>query len=125
MADVTINPAPTPSEQLVAEAKREATITDARGRSIKLVRPGPLAQFRLVKLVGGDTAMNQVYMGMVMPLVFVQYIDGDIVPMPQTERELEALIERLGEDGIEAVMKGVVENFDQADAAKVRDEVKN
>lgn len=125
MADVTINADDAPSIQVVKEAKREATITDARGRSIKLVRPGPLAQFKLVKLVGGETALNQVYMGMVMPLIFVQLIDGDVAPMPQTERELEALIERLGEDGIEAVMKGVVEHFDQADAAKVRADVKN
>lgn len=125
MADISIDTDPTPSEQLVKEAKREATVTDARGRKIRLVRPGPLAQFNLVKLVGGAAASNQVYMGMILPLIFVQGIDEVLVSMPQTERELEALIERLGEDGITAVMEGVTKSFDAADQAKTQDAVKN
>lgn len=125
MAEVSINAAETPTEQLVREAKREAEVQDAKGRRLKLVKPSPLIQFKLVKMVGGEAAANQVYMAMVMPLIFVQQIDDALVPTPQTERELEALIERLGEEGIEAATMGVHEHFGGLDPAKLRDEVKN
>lgn len=124
MADVTINTDEAPSEQLVRQAKREAVVTDEKGRKIRLVRPGPLAQFNLVKLVGGEAAANSVYMGMTLPLIFVQAIDDALVPPPQTQRELEALIERLEDEGITAVMNGVAEHFGATDTAKAAEDVK-
>lgn len=104
----------TPSEELVKQAAGEYQITDARGRRITLKKPGVLGQFRLVKILG-ESAQNQVYVGMVLPLIFVSEIDGEPVHFPQSEREVDALIQRLDEDGITAVMNGVQEHFGQAD----------
>lgn len=109
---VTINE--TPSEQLVKDALKEVVVPDRRGRKIKLAKPSTLAQFRLVKVLGGEAAANQVYMGMILPLIFVTAIDDDPVYFPNNEREVDALIQRLDEDGIAAVAIGVQENWGEA-----------
>lgn len=105
----------TPSAQLIAQAAKEVIVTDSRGRSIKLRKPGVLAQFRLVEAVGPETAKNAVYMNMVMPIIYVAQIDGDPVSVPTTKREVEALIQRLDEDGVVVVSQGVQENYGQRD----------
>lgn len=67
-ARVTINE--TASEALVAAAAQEATVTDGTGRTIRLKKPGVLAQFRLVEALG-ESARNEVYLATVTPLIFV------------------------------------------------------
>lgn len=122
MTKVTVNP--TPSDEAVAKATAAVSVTDAGGRTIVLKKPGVLAQYRLVEMMG-DSAKNDVYMNMVLPLIFVTSIDGDPVAMPSTKRELEALIQRLDEDGIAAVVAGVQEHFGAPDPEKDKAAVKN
>lgn len=121
MAKITVNQ--TPSEQLVAAAVSEVVVKDEAGRSIKLKKPGVLSQFRLVKILG-DSAKNEVYVRMVLPLTYVVEIDGDAIMQPNSEREIDALISRLDDAGVAAVMEGVQENFGSANADEVREEVK-
>ena len=109
----------TPSEELKASARREATIADPTGRMIKLLKPSVIAQFDLIEALG-DTARNEVYMSMVLPLLFVASIDGTAVPRPSTKAELKALIQRLDEDGIQAVLEGVAKNFAAPDEAEAK-----
>jgi len=78
------------------------TVTDAKGRSITLKRPALLAQFRLVE-AAGDSATNAAYMNMIRPLLFVTAIDGDFVPAPASKVQIESLIQRVGEEGYEAI----------------------
>jgi hypothetical protein len=87
----------------------ENVVTDSRGRLIKLRKPSVLAQFKLVSLVGGEQAKNEVYMQMVMPVIYVTEIDGVAVFPPQTQAELNKIIERLDEDGLQAVGEGLQE----------------
>lgn len=117
---VSINP----TEQIIAKANAEEVVTDPKGRPIKLKKPGVLAQFRLVEALG-DTAQNAVYMGMVMPLIFVAEIDGDPVFPPNTKREVEALIQRLDTEGVNFVAQTVQEKFGQTDAEKDKAALKN
>jgi LDH2 family malate/lactate/ureidoglycolate dehydrogenase len=115
---------PTPAEQAVAKAAAEHVITDGKGRSIKLKRPGVLAQFRLIEALG-DTSKNEVYMNMVLPLIFVVEIDGDAVFQPNTKREVEALIQRLDEEGVAAVVSGVQEHFGASNPEADKQTLKN
>jgi hypothetical protein len=92
------------------------TVTDARQRKITLKKPSALAQYRIVE-VAGDAAANGTYMSMVLPLIFVVAIDDDPVLQPTSKLQLEALITRLDEDGISAVMQGVASEFGAAVAA--------
>ncbi len=103
---------PTASELVVAKAAESFDVEDARGRTITIRKPGVLAQFKLIEVLG-ETASNQTYVSMVIPLIYVSAIDGNpIVPMTR-KSEVEALIQRLDEDGLNAVMKGVTEHFNQ------------
>jgi len=118
MTKVTLtDPADNPAAA-IADVQR-VTVNDALGRAIMLRKPGVLAQFRLVEALG-QSAQNQVYMGMVLPLLFVGSIDGGAVVPPTTKGEVEALISRLDEAGIQAVMLGVQEHFAESDEDAMR-----
>lgn len=114
----------TPSQQLIAKADSAVVIETPNGFSVTLRKPGVLSQFRLVKMLG-DSAKNTTYVSMILPVTFVSHVNGLAVSM-NSEREIEALISRLDEDGIASVMQGVAEHFgSQADAESVKAEVKN
>lgn len=96
-----------PSKVLLAPA--ETTASDAAGRVIKLRRPGILAQYRLIEALGDAAAGNDTYVRMVMPILYVVQIDDDAVPPLRTKAEVEALIQRLDDHGMRAVMAGIGE----------------
>ncbi|MHB8914414.1 MAG: hypothetical protein ACYC4K_01225 [Thiobacillus sp.] len=112
-----------PSEQLIKQASAEVSVTDSKGRAIVLKKPGVLAQYRLIEVLA-DSAKNEVYMGMVLPLIYVASLDGVPVMQPANKREVEALISRLDEEGIAAVMEGVQSNFGRSDAEADKDALK-
>ncbi|MBV8656622.1 MAG: hypothetical protein JO142_02245 [Burkholderiales bacterium] len=97
----------TPSTEAVAAANRTVKVTDSRNREISLKKPGVLAQYRLVDLVGPDTAKNDVYMAMIMPVLFVTAIDADAITFPKSRLNLDALIEELGEEGLAAIADAI------------------
>lgn len=117
---VTVNP----TEQLIAAANQSFDVTDARGRTITLRKPGVLAQFRLVEALG-ETASNATYVNMVLPLLFVHAVDGEQTGALASKVLVEALIQRLDDDGIAAVIKGVEEHFGKQDAEADRAALKN
>jgi hypothetical protein len=118
---VTLNK--TPSEQVAADANATHVLTDSKGRKITLKDPGILAQYRLVKMLGADTAKNEIYVNMVVPLLWVVEIDGDAVAPPATERQIEAIIQRLGYEGVAAIGAFVQEKAEASLASP--DNVKN
>lgn len=108
----------TPSQQVIRSATAEHSVKDARGRTITLKKPGILTQYRLVEMMG-ESAANETYMNMVLPVLFVSAIDGEAVMTPNSKREVEALIQRLDEDGIAAVVNGVQDHFGAQVSAEV------
>lgn len=88
----------------------DVEVTDALGRVLTLRKPNVLAQYQLVKMLGADVASNQVYLSMVMPLLYLQKIEGDAANF-SNQRELEALIQRLDEEGLQALASGIQEHF--------------
>lgn len=116
MTKVTVNQTEqTPSQQIVAQAKAEVVTTDAKGREIKLRKPGALAKLRFVDAMD-ESSGNPMWRGMVAPLMYVHSIDGDVVPMPSTKREIEALYQRLDDEGMEAISEALPGNFGLANA---------
>lgn len=116
--------AATASQELIAKADSAVTIETPNGFSVTLRKPGILSQFRLAKMLG-DAAKNQVYVNMILPLTYVSHVNGSAPPM-NSEREIEALISRLDEDGVNAVIEGVVEHFGgQQTADEAKEELKN
>jgi len=82
-----------------------AIVVDSKGRSLKIKPLDVLYESRLTRTLGGEVAMNMAYMlGFVFPAASVCEIDGEEVPAPQTQREIDASIQRLGREGLTAVM---------------------
>ena len=80
-------------------------VIDSRGRVLKLRKLDILSESRLVRMLGQDTVTNSIYMnGYVIPAVMVSEIDGEALFLPMSERQMEALIQRLDNDGLEAVL---------------------
>ena len=129
MSDVKVEiskatpPAATPSQQILAKAQDSIVVVDARGRQITLRKPGVLGQFRLVEALG-KTAENIVYLNMALPIIFVAAIDGEPVIPPATKLEIEALLQRLDEDGLEAVEKGAAQHWRRSDPEADKEAIK-
>lgn len=131
MTKVTINKtgesateSDSPSQQLIKQAIQEHSITDRMGRKIVLRKPPTLSQFRLIEAVG-DSARNQTYMAMILPLNYVSSIDGAPVPGITSKAHLEALIQRLDDEGVEAVMTAVSELYGKQDPEADKAYIKN
>lgn len=90
------------------QIKNVISFIDKKNRKIVLKKPNVLAEYRIVEIVG-DTAKNETYMLMIMPLLFVNSIDDEIVNV-SSKLELEALITRL-DDTVSEVVNKVRENF--------------
>jgi hypothetical protein len=113
-----------PSEEIIAQVNKQFTVTDAKNRVLSLKKPGPLAQFRLVEALG-KLAENKTYLGMTLPILFLSAIDGDPVIPPGSKREIEALVQQLDEEGLEALMRGVEESFGALDPDADKAAIKN
>ncbi len=96
----------------------DVKVKTAGGREITLRRPPVLAQLRLVDAIG-DSAANRVYLGMCLPLIYVAQIDGQDVAPLDSKKQVEALFQRLDEDGLAAVSAGVEANFKRDEGAEV------
>lgn len=108
---LTINQAdPDDVAQAAADASPKAaaqpgSTKDAGGRVLTFKKPSVLEGYRLVRIVGD---VSDRYMGMLAPLVWVRSIDGDPVAFPNSQRDIDLLIQRLGEDGVTATMEFIM-----------------
>ncbi len=96
-----------PSARLVAEAEQKVVIRDGRGRELVLRRLNALEKLRLFKAAGPKLAENEPWLGMAALACSVAAIDGVPVPLPAGEGQIESLVERLGDDGLEAVARAL------------------
>lgn len=91
-----------PSEKIISGAAQTSEVRDALGRKLTLRRLNAVDRLRLFKAVGPMLSENAAYLGMAMLAVSVSSIDDVPVPAPGNEAQLEALVLRLGDEGLEA-----------------------
>ncbi|MGD0186794.1 MAG: hypothetical protein ABSC25_16290 [Roseiarcus sp.] len=101
---------------------RNAIIVDSRGRSIKIKKLSAFDRMRLFKAVGAEDSENRLFMSYANAAAAVTELEGLPVAFPMNQIQLSALVQRLDEDGLEAVVKGLValnpEREDVATAAQ-------
>lgn len=98
----------TPSEEIIKSANQVIDVTDARGRIIKVKRVGILRKLGLYEILG-ELANNALYLAHVMPLLAIVSIDGVNAPALASKLEMEAYLSQVEEDGLRAVMHGLVQ----------------
>ncbi|QEL18715.1 hypothetical protein [Limnoglobus roseus] len=106
MAKVTINKttdSETPSQSIVKAASQLAHVTDSRGRSIAIRKFSALDRLRMFEAIGPENSKNEQYLGYAALAFHVASIDGDSIDKPSTKMQLEALVQRLDDDGMNAL----------------------
>jgi len=99
-----------PSASIVASATVAPTVTDSEGRHISVRRLTALDKLRLFKAAGPVLAHNQHWLGMAALAYSVVAIDDIPIPSPVNEQQIEAVVGRLGDSGINAVANAL--NFE-------------
>jgi hypothetical protein len=79
--------------------------TDARGRQITIKKLTALRRMQLALIVGADASDNGAYMIYANLAASVTAIDGEPC-MSMSKPQLEAAVQRLDEDGLQAVIAG-------------------
>jgi hypothetical protein len=82
----------------------EQVIIDKVGRRLTLRKFGVLETLRMFKALGRELSENNAYVGVASYAGSVAMIDDTPMPFPTSEAGVELLVERLGDDGMEALM---------------------
>jgi hypothetical protein len=113
--------APVANKKLTITSAREATIVDTRGRILKVRRLSALDKVRLFKATGSTLSENRVVGSYYATAAACISIDDMPVAFPTSEMQLDALVGRLDEDGLESVLVALIAlaaGADTSDAAK-------
>jgi hypothetical protein len=93
----------TPSQVVINDALRSFTTMDSKGRKLSLRRLTALDTLRLFKAAGPVLAQNEPWLATAGLAFSVLEIDGVPIPAPVTEAQIEALVDRLGDEGLAAI----------------------
>ena len=96
--------APSIAETVKANANRIERETDSAGRVIGVKRLNFLEIHKITGLVGAVNAQNERYYNEALACASVCEIDGDLVMIPRTELQMDALMLRLDTHGVGAAL---------------------
>lgn len=113
-------PSFTPTQAVVAEANRVAYVTDKLGRRIGITRVSASLRRKVLRVMNGEDGDKPQLFIMALAAACVVEIDGVRVPFPTSEAALDALIDRLEQEGLAAVTQGWADHFPLP-----RDDLKN
>jgi len=98
----------TPTQQIIGDCAAVTSVTDRRGRELCVRRLSALDRLRLFKAIGPELAENAPYVGIALLAISVTDIDNIPLPIPMTEGQVEALVQRLGDEGLAAVSNALL-----------------
>jgi hypothetical protein len=112
-------------DQAVQKTHGVFYVTDSRGRSIGIKKPTVLQRLRLFEIVGAENSKNEMYLGYASLALLVVEIDGEHLGAPTSKREMEALVQQLDDDGLNAVAAEAARQFGAQEKDEQRDVIKN
>jgi hypothetical protein len=107
------------------EGKPTETTTDSNGRQITFRRLTVLDTARLMRAVGAEHANNTGFLGLATVAAMVTEIDGVPQPQPRNLVQVDAAIERLGDEGFKAIAEAMGIGTDPDEEADVLAAAKN
>ena len=110
----------TPSARMVAAAHATTETSDALGRRLTLRRLTALDKLRLFKAAGPQLAQNPPWLGTALLAASVTAIDDIPVPPPVSEGQIESIVQRLGDEGINAVSAALLPPAQALDASTAK-----
>lgn len=112
-----------PSEKLMSSHLNGAKVKDELGRILTLKKPDILDQYYLARAMGKDSENSQCY-AMGINTLFVQEIDGIVVPRALSENQFLANLSMVKQEGIAAVAEYVLSNSDIKTEAEAVSQIK-
>lgn len=86
-------------------------VTDAKGRKLHLRKLTVMDQVRLLRAIGPAQSSNRPYVDLVTMASGVAQIDEVPCIIPTNERQIDAAIERIGDEGFSALMVNMQAEF--------------
>jgi hypothetical protein len=115
MAKITVTEPVAPVH--VDQKPKFTSIQDSRGRNIQLRTLDPLQRSRIIVAVGGELSANGPYMSaFAFPAASVVFIDDVGFGLPQTAKQIDAVLAELGDDGYSAIEKHMIAEYEAAKA---------
>ncbi len=123
--DVTVEGQPkaaalTPTQQIVRDANRIEFGVDARGRKIGVMRLGMSVQRRVMKALSAESGAKSQYFNLAATAACCVSIDGQSVPFPTSELQIDTLIDRLDQEGLQTVASVIAEEFAPAGDREIK-----
>lgn len=100
----------TASDKIIKRSRETFTVIDSEGREIKVRSPNYLERTDFVAALGERGSLES-YFSQVAPAMYVRSIDGDPIPQPANLADVRAILKRLDDEGVTAVLECVMENF--------------
>jgi hypothetical protein len=97
-----------PTDAVTLIDAKTAMIRDTRGRMIKVKKLSAIDRVRLFKALGAEASENRQVMNYSALAASVTELNGDHIPFPATSLQVDGLISRLDDDGLEAVVTALV-----------------
>src|SRR6185437_13049788 len=107
IGNVSVGTAPSRSQEIIAEASKTVPVKDARGRAIEVRRPNNVTRRNARKAMSAESQTKMALMAEAMLAFLVVSIEGAPVLPPDNETKVEALQDRLGDDGVDAVAEAL------------------
>ena len=124
-ATLNSNEKHTPTQEVVATSDIKYEIVDEKGRKLKLKKPTVLAEIEFPLVLGSEKSSNTMFLSRVMPLLYLDCIDGEKVPVFNTFSDIEYWIQKLDHEGMEALTLACLEYFSaSATQDKVQEKLK-
>jgi hypothetical protein len=99
--------APAPKSRVSLIDDRTAAIRDSKGRTLTVKRLSVVEKMRLAKALGEHSG-NDSYSNFAVVGAAVREFDGSPVPFPMTNLQLEAIVQRLDDAGMEAALEALI-----------------
>lgn len=110
----------TKDEDLKQPLEQGGTVTDARGRVIKIRELDAVQEARVFCAAGAEDAMNMPYMNMyVFPAARVEEIDGEKYAVPVNKLQINGMLSILGKAGLNAVQEFIFQQIDEENASRL------
>lgn len=112
-----------PSEKVLSNPYDGKVITDSLGRQIRLRKPNILDRYDLFSAMENDTK-NTACLSHAIPLLHIATIDGEVLECPKSYADFRWALKKMGEEGMDAVMKFMSEVEEKNDEKKEKEQVK-
>lgn len=103
--------APTATDADEAPASAPSVLVLSDGRKVGFAKPKGAKSLLIYELLGPHNAANNMLIAHYRALFHVASLDGKPVIAPTTKSQMDALAQRLGDDGIEEVLVHYVTHF--------------